>query len=92
MATELLMDVKNASVVEAWDDFVQCRIMAIPTVSLAEDIMRQAASHRLSSTNNVSNFHNERLIVTPEATVTQCFKDLLMQIYIQKKVGCHLYG
>ena len=28
MATELLMKVKNASVVEAWDDFVQCRIMA----------------------------------------------------------------
>ena len=28
LATELLMEVKNASVVEAWDDFVQCRIMA----------------------------------------------------------------
>ncbi|KAL5484541.1 hypothetical protein EMCRGX_G021060 [Ephydatia muelleri] len=28
LATELLMGVKNASVVEAWNDFVQCRIMA----------------------------------------------------------------
>ena len=67
-------------------------VVVVPTMSLAEDIMHQAASHGLSSANNVSNFHNERLIVTPEATVMQCLKDLLMQIYVQKKVGCHLCG
>ncbi|KAL5484545.1 hypothetical protein EMCRGX_G021065 [Ephydatia muelleri] len=62
-------------------------VVIVPIVSLVDDTMRQAASHGLSLTNNVSNIHNKRLIVTPEATVTQCFKDCLMQIYVQKKLG-----
>eukprot|EP00731_Ephydatia_muelleri_P024696 Em0016g967a len=58
-------------------------VVIVPIVSLVDDTMRRAASHGLSLTNNVSNIHNKRLIVTPEATVTQCFKDCLMQIYVQ---------
>ena len=46
-------------------------VVVVPTVSLAEDIMRRAASHGLSSANNVSNFNERLIVVTPEATVVQ---------------------
>ena len=57
LATELLMGVRNASVVEAWDDFVQCRIMASRDVSKDKAIRCTLLTHILCS-----DIHHARMV------------------------------
>ena len=65
LATELLMGVRNASVVEAWDDFVQGRIMASRDVSKDKAIRCALLTHILRS-----DIHLARMVDSIQEGVT----------------------
>ena len=63
-------------------------VVIVPTISLQVDLIRRARGHCITAINDPSTGANySLLIVTPEAAITNTFRDAITHLHCLKQLG-----